>query len=292
MKYVFGINMTENDDNHLIDGEIFCSKSLTTELKEEYKECENLSKNYAKHTSLPFGMNILKHLSFLGACFSFYFLMYDISGLTFKEVYQNPPAFFFLAVAFLVVWLILHIVKGIKRHAHKVEYERGESYIKNVTEHAKEFMQIPDDAVKMEILAFRYKIENNKMKVMTPSKFVCISHNNVPVYMHVLDFTLHITDLYQEWCIPLYAITGIKKIEETILFAAWKKEIPYDKGAFKKYKITMANGLGYFYMRPYYALCIARNDETYELFLPPYELDAICSLVGIHYHENGTFRRV
>ncbi len=285
MKYVFGINITKNKENNLIDGEIFRSKTATSELMEELKKCESLAKNYEKHTSLPFWMDIMKYLSFSITCFCLCSVMQDISDLSWKEVYKNPSGFFFAAVAFFIVWLVLYLLERMKKHLHKVEYERGKDYIQNVTAHAKDLMEIPDDAVKMEILSFYYKIEKEKMKVMTASKLVCITHNNVPVYMYVKDVVLHITDFYQEWSIPLYAITGIKKMNETIFISEWKKEIPYHKGEFKKYKIARANGLGYLYMKPYYALCITWYDENYELFLPPYELDVLSSLVGIHYDE-------
>lgn len=286
MKYVFGINITENKNNNLIDGEIFQSNSIPPELMEAFYKCDDLVKNYEKHTSLPVWMHIMKYLSFSITCLILYGIMQDLSDLSFREVYANPPGFFFVAAAFFTVWLVLYLVEKKKKYQHRDEYNRDKNYIQNVQTHAKDLLQIPDDAVKMEILSFYYKIKKEKMEVITASNLICITHNNVPVYVYVKDVTLHITDLYHEWSIPLYSITGIKKINGRIFISQWNKEIPYNKGEYKKYKIARANGLGYLYFKPYYALCITWRDENYELFIPPYELDALSSLVGVNYDRS------
>lgn len=65
MKYIFGINITENKNNTKFDGEIFHSNSTTPVLREAFEKCDNLNKNYLKQISLPLWMRVIKFLSFV-----------------------------------------------------------------------------------------------------------------------------------------------------------------------------------------------------------------------------------
>lgn len=139
-------------------------------------------------------------------------------------------------------------------------------------------LHIPEDAEVMEILLIYYKIKKNKGIDVLNVFYI----KNCNVYVNVKDGALHMADIYNEWSIPLDSITGIKKINEKIFIPEWLKKIPYNKGVYKKYKITM-NGLGLLFFKPYYALCIKWQDENYELFIPPYEVDMLSSLIGVNY---------
>lgn len=273
MKNIFGINKTENKNNNRLDGEVFHTNSTTPVLKEDIEKCDNLYKNYLKQTSLPLWLRVIKILSIVITGLTLYIISLDLSDRSLREEYAYAPELFFISAILFTVWLTLYLIEKKKKNKYNES-----NYIQDFENHSKELLHIPNDAVAMEILLIHYKIKKRKGIDLLDVFYI----KNFNVYVNVKDGALHMTDIYSEWSIPLESITGIKKINKKICIPEWLKKIPYNKGVYKKYKITM-NGLGFLFFKPYYALCITWQDESYELFIPPYEVDMLSALIGVNY---------
>ncbi|GLB32549.1 hypothetical protein LAD12857_44720 [Lacrimispora amygdalina] len=285
MKYIFGINITDDKNNTRLDGEIFISNSSVPVLGEAFEKCDSLYKNYLKQTSLPFWLRVIKLLSFLTTLLMLECLFLDSSDGSLKKKYADAPELFFISAIFFTVWLILFLVEKSRKSQYSDKYDYDRNYVQNIQNYAKELLHIPEDAEIMEVILIYYK--NKKRKGIDVSDFHYIKNSNV--YVNVKDAVLHMADLGNEWSIPLASITGITKINKLIFVPEWLKEIPYNKGIYKKYKIRK-NGMGLLFFKPYYALCITWQDENYELFIPPYELDKLSTLIGVTYDGNDSNR--
>ncbi len=284
MKNIFGINITEDKHNESVDGQIFHSNSSEPILKEAFQKCNDIKEDLTKKTSLPAWMVVIEYLSLAVGCFVLCAIIsVDVS---LREVYSNAPALFYIAVVALLLSFVLYLAdKNKKKFQKSAEYISGEHYIQSTVEYVIDVLHIPEDAEIVEVLMFYYKIRNGKMRVVEKTDLVergFISYHNCPLYAYVRQGNLHLANLYDEWSIPLYCFTGIKRINKKISVPRWKKEIPYNKGEYKKYKM-IENGLGYIFFKPYYAICITWHGENYELWIPPYELEKLSSLVISNY---------
>lgn len=284
MKYVFGINLTEDKNNKIIDGQVFHSSSISPELLEEINKCGDISAKHEKKISLPIWMAIVQLLSLVIGSMILISIINGFKNHTLREIYNNAPSLFYISIVSFTIYFILYLIeRNKKKYLSSDEYNYDKIYTRNVFNYTKNALDIPDDAKVIEVLLFYYKVKNGKMRVVEKTNHVdkgFVSYQNFQVYAYVKKETLYMRDLYDEWAIPLYCITGIKKINKKISVPRWNKEIPYNKGIYKKYKMII-NGLGYIFFKPYYAVSIAWNGENYELLIPPYELDILSALIGI-----------
>ncbi len=59
MKYIFGINITEDKNNKIVDGQIFYSNSITPELLENLNKCHDIGQKHEEKILLPVWMEIV-----------------------------------------------------------------------------------------------------------------------------------------------------------------------------------------------------------------------------------------
>ncbi len=283
MKYVFGIDITEDRNNNEIEGQVFHSNSTLPILKENYDRCASVTEKIEKEASLPIGLKIIKELSLAIVCFLLFGIIGSLKKVNLKQAYANAPVLFYVVALFSVIGLILYLVeKYRKKNQNRDEVNYKDNYIKNIYKSAKEILNIPEEAIVVEVLMFYYIIKKGKMKVIEKISNVgagFIYYQNFQVYAYIKNESLHMADLYNEWCIPLSCILGIRTINKKIYVPCWKKEIPYNKDKYKKYKMIQ-NYYGNIFFKPYYAFRIAWQGEEYELFIPPYERGVLTSLVG------------
>lgn len=282
MKYIFGVNIGDHKDNNIIDGQIFLNRSLPYSYCQAIDHCEYMKCNAKIKTSLPVFLEVLKYISFALACFILCPIIETAAEIGIIQAYDNEPLLFYIVAVMILISFILYMVeKSKKKYYTTEEYSQSESYINQVQEKILDFFQIPQDAPLLEVLVFDYKMVNDKLIVKERSNPVglgSIKYLNLEVYCYVKGGSLILTDLIEEWCIPLYCFTGIRKINKKIYVPQWLKEEPYDKGEYKKYKL-IPNQLGYIFFKPYFSIELSYQGEPYELLIPPYELEQFSNLV-------------
>lgn len=288
MKYIFGINITENKNNTTIDGQIFQSNCVNPTLMEAYQTCDTIQENNRINTSLPGWLQLVEYISMSAGCFLLAEMISVYKSINVFRMYSDRPIIFSIITVLLITALILYLIGDRKKKEYEDtdEYKNNVNYTYNVAERAKDTFAVPEDAKIIEVLMFYYKVQNGKMKVVEKKNALApgiISYDNFEVYSYVKAGNLYFTDLYEEWEIPLYCFTGIKKVNKKIRVTSWKKEVPCNKGKYKKYKMV-ENQVGVFF-KPYYAFSITWNEEQYELLIPPYELEELSALVNLHYNE-------
>jgi len=278
MKYVFGVNITDDKDNLTVDGQVFVGKTLPTEMSESIEKCLENSESLQNKAELPIWIRIIKLLTGFLSCFLVVGVANGLMDVPIRQAYENAPYLFYLIAISAFIWIVLHFLSKskIKNVENSDEFIRNVNYAKEVLSNAWEVFDIPTDAKEVDILTFFYKFKKGKMKTVNVKGYQ--TYVNFVSKVYVKEGALYIVDIEQEWVIPLDCIKGIKKINKRINVPDWNKEIPYNKGEYKKYNIT-SNNIGFILFKPYYALSIESQKEEYELFIPPYEKDVICSLI-------------
>jgi len=135
-------------------------------------------------------------------------------------------------------------------------------------------LELPGNAIQIDVLAYRYNIQNDKMKLLSTgmTKYVNISKK-----MYVKDDALCISDIFYVISIPLSEIKVITPIDKKILLPSWNKEVPANHEDYKKYKIRF-NQYRMFFIKSYYVIKINHNLEDYELLVPNYDIDKLLLL--------------
>ena len=281
MKNIFGINITNDKKNTSFDGQAFIVNSASPELEAELDAAAGLVKDAVKQSMLPLWMRIIK----TGSGFLAFIIAAGIIGgaglapSAIAQSYSNAPQIFYATAILFIIWLALFIVAGIKRRNFEESYDYSEvaAIVETVADRMDEEFNIPPDAKNVDMLSFRYKIKNGKVKIVNSANDTAFMNYDSTVYIR--DDALHIFLLTRMWVIPLQSIKEIRKINKKIFANGWNKETPSNKGEFKKYKIGF-NCTNIFF-KPYYDILIKHDKDDYCISIPPYELDTMSELIGI-----------
>ena len=143
----------------------------------------------------------------------------------------------------------------------------------------------PGDAREIDLICYRYRMKNGGETVRAAGGM--IPYINIPGYVFLEGEMLSLTDCTTKFSLPLERIAGIRTVKRRLMVPAWNKETPYNKGIYKKYRMTV-NSMGLLFFKPYYVLSLADSGETYEWFLAPYDLDAVLDELSKGF--GGTYR--
>jgi hypothetical protein len=284
MKLLFAIDITEdkkNDKENLYQ-ELIVEK--TDELqKEQLQKAAEVIQTQEKEIALPKWMNIGKFITLiiwfvLGAG-----IINAISDdTTIQEGFNNAPAIFVIFPIAFLSWLFIYVYERRK----KTQANDNTTYLKrqedalNIAESIYESLGVPKDAIQMDVLSFRYIIKDGQIKRRGTSVANFI---NVSKRVFIEDETLNIVDTEKRIGIPLNAIQNIEKAKRRGMVIYWNKDVPYNKGKYKAYKIKV-NGMGVLIM-DYGIMNIKYDDEDYQLYLPLYEIDQLKDMTNIEIKE-------
>ncbi len=272
MKNVFGINVANGYDSPF-DGQVFHSDSAVNALGDIYEKYIKIMNDVEKKTSLSLVMKTVKYFSFTLAS-----AIYVLDGRTPKA--YTPILSGIMVLSYFTFFFLIILEWKKKRYKKSEEYNRSKRYMRKVDDYTKTLLKIPESAKVIDILILYYKIKNGKMKIVDIG---VTSYQNYEVSIYADKNNFYIANFCQKWAIPLHCITGIKKINKRICISSWNKEVPYDKGKYKKYKMKMDYTKGQILCKPYYALCIKWRGENYEMFIPSYDFDVLAAVIGIKY---------
>ena len=284
MKNIFGINITEDKTNTTFDGQIFHVKSASHELAATLDATYAFAKEVENKFKLPLLLRVIQTLSGIVAAIIIVGIIGGLGSVSLAQGYQNAPVIHYVAAISFVVWLLLFITSKIrtKNFRESNDYEQVLSCINRAANNMEEEFKIPPDAKDIDILSFTYKIKNGREKIISNG---LISFLNLSCIVYVRTDYLHIISMREEWAIPLNSITKVEKVNKKIAIpiTSWNKETPFNKGVYKKFKMT--NSQAHIFFKPYYNLMIKHDGDDYKMAIPPYELDALSLLTGVQFYE-------
>ncbi len=277
IKPIFCIDITLNKNNTILNGSEFVTCSASKQKIEEYdNKRENLNQTIEK-SKLPLWLRIIKILS---GWFSIIVLISCIRA-GFKTAFKNAPSLIIIGVFCGILWTVLHFVSK-KKEKQVLKEENAEGQLEELNVDLisiQDELNIPDDAVDIDILSFKYKLKNGEIRpyahfLQTTPYF------NASVKIYAKPEELYVVDIEKVYSFKKTEIKSIIPVNKRISVPTWNKDEDPRKGKFKPYKMTL-NNFGNIFFKPYYILEIEKDNQIFGIYFPCYELGTIEKLTGL-----------
>ena len=281
MKTLFAINLTDDKKNEVVNGNEFVTKTASIQNTDSLEENQEELKQSIKKSQLPLWLQIVTYIC--GA----YALIVVLNVLTnldigFAQMFKNAPALIISAIICGFIWLIFFVYSKIKSKRVLAE-ENVEQQISDIDKDIDAIyaeLGVPNDAINVDILMFRYKIKDGEIKPYGGMQNV--PYLNFEIKAYTDGKCLHFADTENIYSFDLSELRSITTVNKRISTMNWNKEEHPRKGEFKQYKITVSDeSVPYILYKPFHILEGEHNGEKYGIYFPCYELPAFERLTGL-----------
>ena len=279
-KPFFGIDITEdkkkmsfNSDGHITKS---AGESAAKRFEEKSAELDGKIAQY----SLPTLLKIVKCLGLL--CALAIISAVTEEDLTLKIAYKNAPILMtvLLVGSVVGVFLFLYEIRERKKMASDPSVTEAMNEAKRATTEIFDELGVPTYAHETDILLFRYKVKDGKVKPvasgMMPTPYV-----NAWAKVFSENGYLSIANVEGRYDIPLEEITGISKVNKKIQVTGWNKDIPLNDEKFKPYGVGIVSTTGTVVFRGYGVLEFTHGGEDFGIYIPSYDLPTFEFLLGM-----------
>ncbi len=275
LKPIFCIDATENKNNLIQNGSEFITATVAESKTSELEEKEEELQEAADKAKLPLWLRVIKYIC--GFFFGIVLLavVRNLGKLTFAEMFNNAPILFIAAFVCAAAWLCLTVCAKTKENktlkeqdVEQIAYEM-DSAVKTIFEELK----VPYNAVDIDVLVFRYKVKDGKVRPIS-YLFQNTPYVNVALKAYVSDGYLYLADLQNLYSFKLSELISITTVNKRISISQWNKDVDPKHERFKQYKLRVNDNSGIF-LKPYYILEGEHNGERFGIYFPSYELDNI-----------------
>ncbi|MDD4070553.1 MAG: hypothetical protein PHF05_08930 [Candidatus Izemoplasmatales bacterium] len=283
-KVMFSINVTDDKKNIQTDEIPLITKRLEQWQKDELERVRENAEEFKQKVSMPMAFNIVKIiLSILTLIIVVSLISSFSNGTTFKEAYENAPVVFYLLPVSALGWvgIILYGKKREKAVLKTDETEKMERLVNETVKRSREEFGIPEDVLEMDILAFKYKLKDDEIKVVSTGM---ISFVNLSMDVFVNENKLLMANIEQLVEVDLNDFVSIVRIDKIALIPQWNKNIPNNEEPYKKFKLKV-NQFQQIFVKPYYIVKFNIGDDEYNLYVPVYEISRFIKLTGIDYND-------
>jgi len=171
-----------------------------------------------------------------------------------------------------------------KKLKESSDFSKIEDSVEQINRMSFEEFNVPEDAVSISFLNYRYSFENDKFMLLPKgTKFF----ESFDTHSFVRDGVLHLAGVDQLIEIELKDFVSIEKIQEKVYFVMWPYDVSYKEEPYNKYKITK-NRDDYIVFSPYYIVTFNIYGTLYDLTIPVYEISKFIQLTGIDYADEYT----
>ena len=268
MKNVFGYPYSKTEDMPC-DGARFITNRVDAEFKKEIESVANTVAETGGKAELPKWLKIMKIICELGAALVLLALIKGARNSSVSQMFANAPAIFIVGGVCAVLWAVLYFIE---KHKFQKALDNGDidEMIENMKElniRSEEQLGIPHDYEPVDVLSFRYTEKDGKIKIKE-ELFYKHSNNEMKLFRNGDDLCL--ADIDTVYSFPISDIKKYTLRKKKANMDEWNKDVPFNKGKYKQYKIT-SNDYGTIFCK-YYAMLISDVFGEYELFFPEYEL--------------------
>lgn len=276
MKPFLGIDVTNTPEKAEINGEEFLVIRANVDYSDEAdKPKKKKSEKYVD--PLPLVPKIIRIVS---GAFSVAFLAilirWYVKGTNHIRAMFNQYSWVFLIGCFFaLVWLALVIVGGILENKQaKAEEKRLREEEAAEAENAPQPLETPDSAADVDLLAFNYVIENEKVVAVMASEDSASEYFSYSMKLFCDDEFIYLATLDEKYAIPKASFVGISTVNDQICIPDWNKDTPPTKGEYKKFGLSVDN-LNRVIIPSYHVLEFENAGEKWGIYFPNYELPAI-----------------
>lgn len=279
-----GLDVTTNKNNEEFNGSIFLKDEPSLDMTESWENTFEEVLDVVEKSQQPLYIRIIRLVC--GGC-ALLIAMGIIKALgeedvTLAKAYENAGFLFWIAGICAIVWCILAIM-GRRKAKEVTESQKSVdtmSQMETISQNILLEMGVPmDEAKEVDILSFCYKIKNGNLKVV--EKFPQMTpYNNLIFNIYKDEENLYFVNMEGKYQMPLASLRAIKTIKKSISIPSWSKDVPPNKGEYKKYKLTV-DQYECIHMKPYYILELEYQGELWGIYFPSYELPIFESLTGL-----------
>ena len=286
MKPFLGINISENDKNDLMNGEEFVFTKASDDKRAALEEASAEAEHYRNLARLPLAVRIVNYaLGFAAALIvlSIFSAFRDSEGgLTLSEAYRNAPYLFWIAGISALAFVVISIASELRKRRILGSEEARAAIIRAnmASEAARAELNLPVSTPMVDVLTFKYKIgKEGKISPKIPA-LASSPYFALEMFAFTENGELRLADYEQVWSFPLDELTGITRVNKSIVIPNRGKEI------IKQYKDTptdfrMSNDDNGLTVKPYYVLNVNHLGEEYGIYFPCYSLPAIKELTEL-----------
>lgn len=277
MKNIFGIRKEKGYDYEL-SADQFKVKHITLELEKKLNETSNWMQALNKKSKLPGGLNFLKTFGFV----AFLVIVFNLyrADTSLEEAYQNASYIFYIGGFSLLLSVSLYVYeKFLKKSTINEEaVHEMKKKVDVVLDETLAYLEIPNDAVSIDVLSYTYKLNDEGNEVINTSKM--FQYMNQPLYIYIKDDMLIFADHFSVYAISVEAISSVTKIDKKIMVYGWNKDISFKEEPYKAYKIR-ANQFNALSIKPYYQINISDISGEYCFYIPNYELETLNKILEL-----------
>lgn len=279
MKILYGINVTVEKDSLRSDELGFIVNRIDSHQQEQLQQAIMIANQQEQRVSLPRWLQYSKFVSlFIWIILLFVIINTILKGASFQEAFSNAPYFFYILPIAFGIWYYLNLLgkNKIKEASQDEDIIKDDTFILEVLNQSFDQLEVPKDALQIDVLSFRYRVKEDAVKVVSQG---LVSYVNIEKRAYVKDNALHLADAQQVIAIPLDEIKEVNLQKHRVNVPSWNKKIPFNKEPYKQYKMR-TNQFGMLFIR-YYMVAITHNGEAYQLYIPHYDIDPFLQLTGI-----------
>ncbi|MBE6693660.1 MAG: hypothetical protein E7589_02710 [Ruminococcaceae bacterium] len=286
MKPIFGIDITSDKNNEIINGSEFITKTISKQKAEDLESKREKLDQTVNDSKLPLWLRIIKYICGIYALLMLAGIIKalpEVGGL--DQVFRNAPFFIVSAVACGLIWVLLQFFAK-KKEDRVLEEQNAEQQMEEIDTDIQSIydeLNVPCDAASVDVLGFAYKIKKGEVCVQA-RPFETTVFFNFDLKIYATDECLCLADLENVYSFKLAELKAIQTVNKRISVPSWNKEEEPTKGEFKKYKITV-DDMEDVYFKPYHILEGEHDGEVFGIYFPCYELDTFESLTGLRASE-------
>ena len=271
-KNVFGILNTADR----IDGEKFIVRSNSPEMLEKLDQISGEAQTLAAQNAPSRRLALLRTLSLaLGSILLIFGIMKanSVGNFSFAGIFQTSPVVMAFAVAAILLSVVLSVLERNRmKKAERVDaLDEWRERSKAAQEEAYRALEVPQDAISMDLFTVTYTQKNGVMRSGTYTAF--------DFRAWVENDCLCLADVESVVAIPLDSLKEISEIVGKTQFYFWNKEESPGSENYRQYH-TRRTYLGAYSVKGVRVAHIRSDFGEYELLIPPYELETFLQLTG------------
>lgn len=284
MKPFMGIDLTVNKKNEEFNDAAWLEQATSAAMVQSVEDGIVRSLETVEKSELPLALRIAKIVCGYGGLLIALGLLRSMIGeeaISLAQAYQNASWLFWLGGVCIVVWGILQSM-SMKKQKEVLESEEGTqtfSHMEKSIEAALAELGVPSDAGEVDVLSFYYKEKDGEIKVQ--EKMMALAPYSTMVF-HLFsdDERVYLANAEGKYAFPRKAIRSIETVKKTVRADTWNKDEEYNKGQYKKFKIT-ADNYDCIHFKPYHILHLDKDGEEWGIYFGCYDLAAFEAATGL-----------
>ncbi len=275
-KNVFDLNV--GAERTIVDGAEFETGQISGDLATRYDKFREQVRSVEQKGSVPCLISIVKFLlNLVWICIIGGMIQACGKGTSWKEMYENVPAFFYVGGGAFLLWLLIFIVEKLKmKHAIDTSDIEGMMHQADVLEaQLRMEIGIPEDAVLVDVIHQCYEMKKGKKKIVHAMAYPFM---NPEVYVYRKEDMLCFCDRTNEYSVPVDRILGVELFKKPVQVSGWNKNEPMDDQKYKEFKPYQTDA-GYF-VKQHYVIYVQGAAEEMVIRIPNYDFAAVETCFG------------